>query len=151
MHSRHFALVATLLALTSCAAANRPLAPWKIELTTSGGIAGKGTGSYTIDSDGAITVTTMTGTQCTYKATDQELRTLTELLTDARPTTWKSSYSPENICCDRITYSLRVTAAGATKPVSWIDDPLPMPHDLSALADAVRAQLHASAERCRVQ
>jgi hypothetical protein len=59
------------------------------------------------------------------------------LLTNARPEGWKESYVPEESCCDRFEYQLTLDEAGTKHTVKWIDDPLPMPGDLQALADAM--------------
>ena len=151
MHSRHLAFAILVFALSACAATSRPIEPWKLELTSSGGIAGRGVGSLTIDSAGASTVSTTDRKQCSFTATADELSKLTDVLQNAKPEAWKSSYEPENACCDRMTYELKVTMAGADKSVTWIDDPLPMPADLTALIEAVRAQLRADTARCRAQ
>jgi hypothetical protein len=151
MHSRHLAFAALLFALAACTAASRTIDPWKLELTSSGGIAGKGVGSISIDSGGAVRVTTSQGKECSFTATPAELRALQDALANAKPETWKSSYAPENVCCDRMTYELKASIGGKETAVTWIDDPLPMPADLTALIDAVRAQLRANADRCRAQ
>ena len=131
--------LATMLMMTlSCAAANTaPAEPWRIAVTSSGGFAGKGAGSFSIDSNGAVAVTTMARQSCTFQATEGERKRFVELLTNAQPETWDASYVPENSCCDRIEYELTVDEAGKTKTVKWIDDPRPMPTDLEALTEAM--------------
>ncbi|HEX2060401.1 MAG TPA: hypothetical protein VHK90_06645 [Thermoanaerobaculia bacterium] len=124
--------------LAACAASHsRPKTPWRLELVSSGGFAGRGNGNYAIDSDANIRYETMQGKQCTFEATDAELARFTELLGNAKPETWKESYVPENSCCDRFEYELTVDEAGTKRTVRWIDDPLPMPPDLDAIADAI--------------
>jgi hypothetical protein len=144
----------SLMIVAACTAArSTPERPWRIEVATSGGLAGRGVGTFAIDSDGKISVRKMSGEECSYAATDGELRHIETLLADARPDRWRESYVPENSCCDRITYELKVDEAGKVAATSWIDGPPPMPKDLTALADAmvggeksIRAQ---SAERCK--
>lgn len=132
------ALAAMLMMTLSCAASRTaPAEPWRISVTSSGGFAGKGAGSFAIDSDGAIAVTTMAGKGCTFQATDDERKRFLELLTSAKPETWDASYVPENSCCDRIEYELKYDEAGKTRAVKWIDDPQPMPQDLEALTEAM--------------
>lgn len=130
--------VAMMMMTLSCAAARTaPAEPWSILVTSSGGIAGKGAGSYSIDSAGEITVTTMLGKRCVYRATDAEMERFLELLTQAQPESWKESYVPENACCDRFEYEMVLDEAGTKHTVRWIDDPQPMPKDLVALTNAI--------------
>jgi len=111
--------------------------PWKLELMTSGGFTGKGSGSITIDSAGAVNITMANGAHCSVKATDDELKRYDALLTSAHPEKWRRSYAPENKCCDRIEYDLTLTSADRKYVTDWISAPLPMPNDLSALGDAL--------------
>jgi hypothetical protein len=130
--------VAMMIVTLACVAARTaPAEPWSLHVTSSGGIAGKGAGSYSIDSAGEITVTTMMAKRCIYRATDAEMQRFRELLTNARPTSWKESYVPENACCDRFEYEMVLDEAGTKHTVRWIDDPEPMPKDLVALTNAV--------------
>ncbi|HEX2835771.1 MAG TPA: hypothetical protein VHW00_22370 [Thermoanaerobaculia bacterium] len=141
------AFLMLILSLTSCAASQStaPATPWKLELTTSGGITGRGNGSVSLDSGGALAVTTIANKSCSFEASADELRRFTELLAAARPGNWKESYAPENRCCDRIEYTLSYDAAGTVTKSSWIDDPLPMPDDLTALSEALSALKNAHA------
>jgi hypothetical protein len=129
--------LAMILLMTSCAASQSHSGPWKIELTTSGGFAGKGAGNYTVDSDGKLSLTTMGGRTCAFELTAGELARLDKAVDQARPDAWKESYAPENRCCDRIEYKLTLDRAGVERSTEWIDDPLPMPKDLQAIADAI--------------
>lgn len=140
--------------VAACAAArSRPERPWRIEVSTSGGITGDGIGTFAIDSGGKIAIRQMNGTECAFEAAKEELDRIETLLGQARTERWRESYVPENSCCDRIEYALTVDEAGEVAKTRWIDAPPPMPQDLAALADAIvggqksiRAQ---SAERCR--
>ncbi|HKR65216.1 MAG TPA: hypothetical protein VJZ00_15905 [Thermoanaerobaculia bacterium] len=126
-------LCVTMIAAVACAASqSKPKTPWRVEVTTSGGIAGRGIGSYAIDSDGNITIKTMGGKECTFRATAEELDHFTSILGRSKPDQW-GRYVPENSCCDRITYTLTYDRYKA----EWIDDPLPMPEDLVALNKAL--------------
>lgn len=131
------AIAAMMLMLSCAASSTAPVEPWSIEVTSSGGIAGKGAGSYSINSAGDVAVTSMTGKRCTFRATDEELTRFRELLTKARPDTWKVSYIPKESCCDRFEYEMTIDEAGEKHTVKWIDDPEPMPADLKALTDAM--------------
>jgi hypothetical protein len=128
----------TMMVLTACAAApSKPKTPWRLELITSGGIAGKGNGNYAVDSEGNITITTMSRNVCTFKASEDELARFNDLLASAHPEQWKESYLPENPCCDRFQYDLTLDRDGAKHATTWVDDPAPMPKDLAAIADAL--------------
>jgi hypothetical protein len=111
--------------------------PWKLELVTSGGFTGKGTGSVTIDSDRAILVTSPARAQCSFTASADELRRYESLLSAARPQAWSASYAPENRCCDRIDYDLTFTSVDRKYTTEWISAPRPMPKDLTAIGDAL--------------
>ena len=130
-------MIAMMLTLSCAASRTKPIEPWSIAVTSSGGLAGRGAGSYAIDSAGKISVTTMMGRSCTFQATDEEMSRFRELLTNARPETWNESYIPSDPCCDRFEYELTLDEAGAKTTVKWIDDPEPMPKDLAALTDAM--------------
>ena len=141
------------MALACTAARSGPERPWRIEVTTSGGLAGRGMGTFAIDSDGKIAIRRMNGEPCSYDATKEQLARIETLLGNADPARWRESYLPENTCCDRIEYAMTVDEGGEIASTRWIDDPAPMPQDLTALADAIvggeksiRAE---SAERCR--
>lgn len=126
------------LLLMSCAASqSKPVTSWRIEVTTMGGITGRGNGSWAIGSDGKVTVTTMSGRSCTFDATAEERARIETLLANARPDTWAAEYAPEDRCCDRIEYTMTVDEGGVQRKVEWIDDPEPMPKDLAALVQAL--------------
>ena len=131
-------VMTTMMLMLSCAASSSaPREPWSIAVTSSGGLAGRGAGSYSIDSAGEVAVTSMSGKSCTFRATDAELARFRELLTNAQPERWKDSYVPEESCCDRFQYEMTIDEAGAKTVVTWIDDPEPMPEDLAALTNAM--------------
>lgn len=141
-----------ILLVSGCAASQAgPQRPWRVEVTTSGGITGRGAGDYAIDSDGKATAKLFDGRTCSFTAPVERIEAL---LAAARPREWKESYVPENNCCDRIEYILTYDEAGRATTTKWIDDPLPMPADLVALSrtiiggDATSVRMLAS-ERCR--
>ncbi len=145
------AFLLTLLGTGCAASQTAPQRPWRIEVTTSGGITGRGAGDYSIASDGKATAKLFDGRTCTF---DAPVDRIEALLADARPGEWKESYVPENDCCDRISYRLVYDEAGRMTATSWIDDPLPMPADLIALSGAIIGGEATSirmlaAERCR--
>ncbi len=141
MRSR-FSLI-LLLVLFGCALS--PVKrPWKLELTTDGGFTGQGTGSITLDSDGAIHVTTPFRGACDSRATAAELARVETLLAKARPKSWRESYMPENRCCDRVDFHLTLTIADQNWKTEWMP-PEPMPKDLSALGDELLKMMRAHA------
>jgi hypothetical protein len=131
-------LMAALL-MISCTNAHTstPATPWRMGITSSGGITGRGNGGWAIDSDGKIEITSFGGKSCTFEATAEERARFSSLLANARTDTWKASYAPEDRCCDRIEYILTIDQSGGQRKVEWIDDPLPMPADLSAIVNAM--------------
>ena len=130
--------LSVFLLLMSCAASKSKTAtPWRIEVTTAGGITGRGNGAWSIGSDGKVGVTNMAGRSCTFDASDEDRARFETLLAKARPDTWAADYVPENPCCDRIEYVMTVDESGVQRKVTWIDDPDPMPKDLTALVQAV--------------
>ena len=131
------AITMMLLTLSCAATRTAPAEPWSVEVTSTGGIAGRGAGSFAIDSAGKVSVTTMTRKSCTFQATDDEISRFRELLANAGPDTWSESYLPKDPCCDRFEYELTLDLAGTKKTVKWIDDPAPMPKDLAALTSAM--------------
>lgn len=127
-------ILSLLAMLIGCAASPQPAdEPWRLEMTSSGGIAGKGAGSMVIDSAGTFTVTTMSGKTCPARLSEAESRKLADAVAKAKPDGWQTP-SPEALCCDRIEWSLALTIGGKTHTATWIDDPkLAMPPDLRAL------------------
>jgi hypothetical protein len=131
--------VMAVLLLMSCAASqsSKPAAPWRVGITTMGGITGRGNGGWAIGSDGKVEITSLGGRSCTFDATAAERARFETLLANARADTWKASYAPEDRCCDRIEYTMTIDEGGVQRKVEWIDDPLPMPADLTAIVNAM--------------
>ncbi len=147
MFSRRGLLIAMIA--TACAASpSKPTAPWRVEVTTSGGIAGRGIGSAAIDSQGNVSVTTMARKTCANHATAEEFANIETLLGMSKPAKW-GSYVPENACCDRIEYTLTFEEGDKKYGARWIDDPLPRPADLVKVADAMGALRQKYAEQCK--
>ena len=145
----------SLLLLASCAASYAaPKRPWRVEVKTDGGFAGRGIGTYAVDSDADVTATLMNGSACSFTLTADELEDFEIVLGRARPDRWRDSYVPESTCCDRILYDLTYDAAGDVWGTRWIDAPLPMPADLVAVTRAMVSGDPASirmlaTERCK--
>ncbi|HEX8173257.1 MAG TPA: hypothetical protein VF824_22170 [Thermoanaerobaculia bacterium] len=139
LRSIFFAMV-----LTACASTRTVDTPWRIELTSSGGLAGRGAGSISVDSDGAVTVTRFDGRVCTATESPARFQTLLE---QTRPASWRASYVPEQSCCDRIDWMLTVTEPHARHVTHWLDAPPESPRDLAALARALSERMR-SEEAC---
>ena len=124
-----------LIFLAACTATHAtPKKPWRVEVTSTGGIHGRGAGDYAIDSAGKVTARLFDNRPCTFTTSPEPVEAI---LAKARPAEWKESYVPENACCDRYEYTLTYDEAGAKTTTRWIDDPLPMPADLTALSQAM--------------
>ena len=130
-------VTALLILAAGCTAAIESEQPWSVAVTTTGGITGSGVGAYSIDSDGRVEVTKMSGSRCVLTATAADLERVRQFVMAARPSRWRDSYAPEDRCCDRIEYTLTLDLGGRIRGVEWIDDPLPMPSDLTALAETL--------------
>jgi hypothetical protein len=114
-----------------------PASPWRVSVTSSGGLAGHGMGNYSIGSDGVVRVTNMTGKTCTFTATPAEVEGIGKLVSASQASRWRQSYLPEDTCCDRIEWTLSVEHGGRTATTKWLDREGPLPADLTALADAL--------------
>jgi hypothetical protein len=135
--------------MMSCAVSQSTDEPWRLGMETSGGITGKGTGSWSISSDGKVEVRSMSGTACSDRATEDELRRIDEALAAAKPDSWSESYVPEERCCDRIEYVMTIDTGRTKRTVTWIDDPRPMPSDLRAVIEALQGIRAEYVTRCR--
>jgi hypothetical protein len=131
-------LAAILLTLSAAALAAPPQRPgqWSIELTTSGGFDGRGSGGLTITSGGELTVAKRERKSCTFTITGNEKRAIGQLVRAADPGKWVASYAlasnPEG-CCDQIRTTLKLTEGG-TYVTYWFNRAGPMPPDLTAIA-----------------
>ena len=142
-----------LAMVAACAAARTPEKPWRIEVSTSGGLTGRGIGAFAVDSGGNVEVRRLDGKACSYILETRELLRIEELLAEASPHRWRDSYLPENTCCDRIISTMTIDENGDVVTTRWIDGPPPSPKDLEALANAIvgpEQSIRAdSAERCK--
>ncbi len=109
---------------------------WRIEVTTSGGFTGRGTGGITVSSDGALAIRS----DCTLHLVESDLHDVRALVEKAKPQEWKPSYvkpTNPNGCCDMVKTTLTMTRGGARWTSTWFDDHLPMPPDLEAIVSAL--------------
>ena len=130
-------LTVTILGAACGTSPTDPAGPWRVSVTSSGGLAGHGMGNYSIGSDGAVRVTNMAGKTCTFTATPSEVARIGQLVSAAEASRWRESYLPADTCCDRIEWTLSVEGGGRTVATKWLDREGPLPADLTALADAL--------------
>jgi hypothetical protein len=133
------ALALIFLALATTTLAAPP--EWSIELTTSGGFDGRGSGGLTVtsrgESMGELTVVRRDGKSCHFTITGSEKGTINQLLRSATPGKWVASYAlasnPEG-CCDQIRTTLKLSDGKTTYTTYWFNRSGPMPADLTAIA-----------------
>jgi hypothetical protein len=119
--------------------------PWTVEITTDGGLDGRGSGALKLSNDGTLTVTPPRAKHaCTYQLTQDEMLPIGDLVGSANPQQWLASYadaSNPNGCCDMIRTTLVLTRDDVRPNVgytaSWYDAHRPLPADLAAIADAL--------------
>jgi hypothetical protein len=147
-------LVAMLLLTVSVGLASQgtPAAPgWRVELRSSGGIAGRGVGGVAVQSDGAVAVIRQAATRgqgrestCTVRVPERITR-VAGALAAARPETWRERYPAPGSpgCCDGYQWDLDVIrTTGGESPVrqrtSWTSDgKASVPADLEQLRAAL--------------
>ena len=112
---------------------------WRIEITTDGGITGKGLGSVSVDSSGHVVAADI-ARRCDGALTPAESSTLATAVAAAVPGSWRSSYETPGAPHghpDQIHYSLTFTRDGKAYTTSWYGEPeAGLPADLAALRDA---------------
>jgi hypothetical protein len=116
-------------------------ADWKIEISTTGGFAGSGTGGFTVASNGVLTITLINKKQCTYQLTASELQMLNSAVANTQPATWLECYTladQSKHCCDLVTTTLKLSERDGRDVfvTSWLMGPLPV--DLQQLVDVLR-------------
>jgi len=146
MKVRIIASLLILIAATTASPAQLP-ADWKIEIATSGGFTGSGSGGLTVSANG--TVITLLGNgaaakRCSFQLSAQELQALDAVVRSARPQSWMKSYSLANVsthCCDliRTSFSLSGRSGADLYVTSWLTGAEgSLPQDLKALNDMLR-------------
>ena len=97
---------------------------WRLKLTSSGGISGRGGGEVTITSRGEVVAGRppaggQLGPSCEGKLRPSRLRAIAQAVLSARPAAWRTRYvDPQNPdgCCDQFSYQLELelsSSAGA--------------------------------------
>ena len=135
-------VVAILSITTACdAKKNVEQIRWRIELTSSGGFSGEGSGSVVAKSDGTVTVERPART-CHTQLTEANLRGLQQAVGAVAPGRWQTGYLPgdEQVCCDRLYWRLDVELEGTDGTVrhaqaDWHEAAFnQLPEDLAVLA-----------------
>ena len=99
------------------------------------------------DSEGTLTVTTISGKSCPGRLSEAEARRLGEAVANAKPEDWKVA---EPTCCDRIEWTLVLDRGGKKHEVTWIDDPkLALPDDLRTLTNLLAEIREKQTVSCR--
>ena len=118
-----------------------PTTDWKIEITTTGGIAGTGTGGLTLTSGDSLAITLINKKSCMYQLTVSEMQMVNTALANAAPGNWLECYSLADVnthCCDMVTTTMKLSQRGGRDVfvTSWLMAPLPA--DLQGLVDVLR-------------
>lgn len=131
---------------------------WLIHLTSSGGFAGHGHGGIDVGSTGDASFTQrrivksgkMTDiSDCPFKLTGKEQKTLSDLVRSADPSSWKQEYG--NVSPDEFITSIQVVIRKEDSPEIVYSTTFPesaqIPKDLSDLMQALTT-LASQQERC---
>ena len=145
MHTFVILCLSVLLSLAgSCESkSNTHKAPWSVQLTTSGGFAGVGTGNISVDSNGAFKyqppgrpLPEKKG--CEGKLTRQQFQPVSDAITKSKPDGWNVA-GLKVAAPDAFGYKLELTSNGHTTTVEWYDNTADkLPDDLRQLSIALR-------------
>jgi hypothetical protein len=137
--------LALLLILMGCGTNSSPQATaegsvskgWKIEVTTEGGLTGRGLGSVVIEPPAVEARDFNRG--CQGSLDEREAQTLGSAVAAAKPSEWKTEYvRPENPhgYADMIRYTLSLTRGSESHSTSWYEETrAKLPADAAALYD----------------
>ena len=130
-------LLVLSIVIASCNTASPVEDDWNIEITTDGGITGRGLGGVSI-TPRSIEATDP-GRTCKGELTAGERETLQRAIAGVRGT-WKPEYvKPDNPHghADQIRYTLMVRRGGESRSTSWFDESKSdLPADASAVFEA---------------
>jgi hypothetical protein len=129
---------------------------WRLDLSSTGGIGGKGDGQVVMTSDGKV-VSSRSGGTCEVTLSSDELRAIQQAVGAVAPGNWETDYQPAKteVCCDRVTWRLEVTLETSdgtkrTAHAEWHEAAMnQLPPDLRALALVAERVLDRSIEKCR--
>lgn len=148
-----FLAIALLITVSSAAETRRravrpavQVGAWTIEITTSGGFTGSGTGGVTVSSEGKVGILLLGDKKprCTFDLDAPALESLNRLVTQATPFSWIESYVPALLnarCCDMVTTHMRLTRVEDGREVvyetQWLNAGPAGPFDLAQIISAV--------------
>jgi len=145
MHTFLGLCLSALLTLAgSCGSkSNAQKAPWSVQLTTSGGFAGVGTGNISVDSNGMFKyqppgrpLPEKKG--CEGKLTRPRFLPISEAVANSKPDGWNVE-GIKVAAPDAFGYKLEFTSNGHTTTVEWYDNTTDkLPDDLKQLSMALR-------------
>ena len=147
--------------LVACLAACKPASPeqfrWRLDLTSTGGVGGQGSGQVLVTSDGKVESSRL-GLSCSVKLGADDLRAVQQAVGAVAPGNWGTAdYEAPKAqdCCDRISWRLDVTlemSDGTKRSVhaDWHEAAMEqLPPDLRALAMVAERILDGSMDKCR--
>lgn len=127
----------TAPASTSTTTTQSQSSDWRVEITSSGGFAGRGLGAVVIE-NGTLEARNMNAQICNGGPLGAGERAELQRLVDAaRPAAWQNR-KPEPGSADMVEYTLTLRRNGETKTVTWTgEDVSTHPADLAALFETV--------------
>lgn len=142
------------LALVALLAQVHPAAaPWRVEVTTHGGLTGRGAGALKLRSTGELEVVLPGGRRCRLRAPAAALDRVGQAVHRARPSHWRPRYFvPDNPtgCCDQVATTMALVrgpgGAEQRSVTGWFDESRQLvPPDALAVHDAAMELVQASA------
>lgn len=137
---------------------------WRLKLTSSGGISGRGGGEVTINSRGEVVAVRPAaggrpGPSCETRLRPSQLRALGRAVLSAKPAAWRARYvDPQNPdgCCDQFSYQLELelsSASGAsprTYTTGWHEGSRKLlPKEIAEMLSAATAAHQHALDNCK--
>lgn len=137
---------------------------WRLKLTSSGGISGRGGGEVTINSRGEVVAVRppaggRPGPACEARLRPSQLRALGQAVLSARPAAWRALYvDPQNPdgCCDQFSYQLELelnSSSGAsprTYTTGWHEGSWKLlPKEIGEMLSAAMAAHQRALDSCK--
>lgn len=103
-------------------------AAWRVEVTSHGGLGGRGAGAVKVASTGEAEVVLPEGQRCRVALSPAELGRVARAVARARPARWRPRYFlPDNPtgCCDQTSTTLALVRGGRGGPrgvTGWYDE-----------------------------
>lgn len=121
-----------------------PPAEWQLVVATEGGYGGRGKGGVELRSTGELFVRPFIGAHCEFRASDEEMGRMRDVVLVARPSAWRPRYvlatNPSG-CCEQYTTLLFLSVGKGRAEeqfgTGWFDDSKALaPMDAQRLAAA---------------